>query len=499
MVDRELTPNPAFDADGTGVAKDIREEGQTETGYNDEALDPIVEDNIEIDFRVGADDDFRVVNNKIFPLDSARSYNIVELEIVLTNGSASNYMMGEIVGDGHNQLPGTGTRYSRDDPGDGPAEIVTIDIDTDLMEVRPNTAGEITRVFTGVISNSSRMTEGRFEFMAFWPGFNRIQNGALNFSPPPPAVRSANDVDYTSRQTTTGEVADNIGDFVTKNSKFEYSVNLENNGTQITENRRAGFDTKMVLDGVYSVDITTENSDGALTTLIQRADAVWDVTRYGEFSIGPPEPDGAIPTAATSHKLRYLTEADAGRQSPMYRSIEVIGSGVASRVGYSANAQVSEKPLRVIGEITQTEDEQTAVIFEGDAPPSIDITEPVYTYRNMEINTIEEAEHTFNKIADELRQQLAGGEVTVVGHPEVWPGDAVELPNAPRQPFAEERFIINKVRHRLNNNDGFLTTIEVGGQTDAARSLFDEPGLTPKYEYLSLSDEDRRSIAGRVP
>ena len=80
-----------------------------------------------------------------------------------------------------------------------------------------------------------------------------------------------------------------------------------------------------------------------------------------------------------------------------------------------------------------------------------------------------------------------GGHVEVVGHPEVWPGDAIELPDARDQPLGLDRFLVKKVIHRLNSKNGFMTRIECGGVTNAADTVFvsDVDELKDSQEYDS--------------
>lgn len=439
--------------------------------FVDQPLDPVVQDNLSIDCFIGG-----------------RPYHIVDLEVHLTAGSDSNWAKGDVVPDGHDYKPDPGDPLE----GESPDQII-IDVDNELMELRDG--NEITRIFTGVISNASRVEQGLFEFMAFWPGFNQIQNGSIIVQPPSPLLEnlgesdgggaSLSSVSFTNRLQKASDIAEQIGDFVTQDTGFGYSVNLFEEGIDIN-GTLAGVDTRMNVDGEKVPLVTSGNDDGLLERIIKSTNSVWDVDRYGEFSIGPPAPDGTIPTAVRAHKLRYITDTTAGKQSPAWQSIVVIGDGVVSQDGWGASAQINENPPKFTSPITATG--AAASVEEGV------LAEPTFQYTNLEIDTAEEAEHVLGKLRDEIKKQRAGGTVTVVGHPEVWPGDAIELPDSRNQPFGLERFAISKVTHRLNNSDGFLTEIEVMGQTDAVQSMFsDEVEFTnDRYDtYFSEEELDR--------
>lgn len=107
-----------------------------------------------------------------------------------------------------------------------------------------------------------------------------------------------------------------------------------------------------------------------------------------------------------------------------------------------------------------------------------DIPGPVYTYRNMEIQTQAEADAVAEQIVSKLHEQQATGSVTVVGFPEIRPLDAITMPQAsdstdtnynPLQPMGGTKYSVVKVIHKINSSDGFITEITVGGITKEAK------------------------------
>lgn len=438
-------------------------EGEEEDQFTDEPLDPFVRDNLEVDCII-----------------DGQRYLTRELEVHLTDGSATNYATGIVIA-------------QKD--GDGPevGDKIAIEVDNKLTEIRPNTS-EITRLFTGVISNRSRIKNlGAFEFMAFWPGFNEIQNGKVGINYTPPRIQdfSVKDagtvplkVNYTKSHQLASDIAEQVAETITAGTDFGFDIFISGDGERINGQRYAQ-DIKLWIRSAQ-VPITADGSDEGLLQRVTRAtNTVWEVDRYGNFYIGPPRPNGNIPTSVQSHKLRYITETTAGKQSPAWRSIKVIGDGVVSKDGWASSAQVNEEKQLLSSPIARRTDAQ---------PKDVELAEPTFVYTNLEIKTADEAENVLTQIREDIRKQNAGGEITVVGHPELWPGDAIELPDTEKQPFSNERYAIGKVIHRINNSDGFLTKIEVMGETNAANSVWSDEVNQNKYYDAFYTDEELRRI-----
>jgi hypothetical protein len=448
--------------------------GNEDVQYRDPSLDPVVQDNLDIRVLIGPG---QLVDDNTPSL--GRDYFVTELEVHLTDGAESNYARGIVVPDGHDRKPSTGDPLDDDNRPD----IITIDVDNELTEARPDTDGEITRIFTGIISNSSRLERGRFEFMAFWPGFNVIQNSGVQVSMPTPDVSSTEyqgtpyyQSDYTNTRQFASIIARDIAQDISEQVRFPFDINITDDGYDINGVKYA-TDTELAVQSAY-IPITVEGSDeGMLTRVVNATNSVWEVDRYGNFVVGPPIPRSAVgedeyvPTAIDSHKLRYITETTAGLQSPAWNSIVVIGSGVVSQDGWQSNAQLQENRAQYSEVIT---DKGRSASVEGN------VAEPVFEYTNLEIDTETEARNVLKKLKEKIRKQAGNGEVTVVGHPEVWPGDSIELPDSVNQPFASERYGVEKVTHRINSSDGFITKIKVSGQTNANEAVWSDEVINPQ-------------------
>jgi len=445
--------------------------------FIDDPLPPVTQDNIDIELHVGEEDAFerRDIGETdrpvVAPTDDARSYSIIDAEVELIDGPETNYMQALVVGDGHNIPPSEGDPLNRGDP----PEIVTLNVNNQLTEAERD-GQQISRIFTGVVANAARMGDHHFKMTAFWPGFNIIQDEKVVLAPPPALFFGTDVVDYQFRRNSVSHFINRVGQRVTGGTPFSWTVNMDRDGVLVGElpdgtEVRNGFDIEV------TVDTWREPIEEVLDNMQLKSESIWEVDRYGDFYFGAINPD--------AHKLRFITETSAGKQSPAWRSVLVIGDGVVSQDGWGASAQINEDAMEVRGNIDGAE------VEDG-------LAEPTFVYRNLEINTREEARHVMEELREEIREQAAGGFIEVVGHPEVWPGDAIELPDAPQQPFALERFGVKRVIHRLNNNDGYTTRIECGGITNASKTVFEDELMDIIEEQKEYEDsrEDRQQAAG---
>ena len=435
--------------------------------FVDDPLTTVTQDNIDIALRIGPASSFerRSVDGGadrpvLAPTSSARSYHIIDAEVELTKNTEANFMEATIVGDDTDKRPSEGDPLNEYvDP-----EVVTLDVYNQLTEAERD-SNNISRVFTGQVANAARMGDHSFKMTAFWPGHNIIKNKKVLLVPPPVLFAGLENVDYNPRRNKISTFAELTGNRITRGTPFEPVINMSTDGIVVGE-RPDGTEIRYGYDGEITLTTWKKEVNSVLETLARGSLSEWDVDRYGDFYFGAARP--------RAHKLRYITDTSAGKQSPPWRSVQVIGDGIVSQDGWNASAQINEEPEVVRGNL-------------GGSGFDADLAEPTFVYRNMEIQTRDEAMHVLNKIREEIREQAGGGHVEVVGHPEVWPGDAIELPDARDQPLGLDRFLVKKVIHRLNSKNGFMTRIECGGVTNAADTVFvsDVDELKDSQEYDS--------------
>jgi len=65
-----------------------------------------------------------------------------------------------------------------------------------------------------------------------------------------------------------------------------------------------------------------------------------------------------------------------------------------------------------------------------------------------------------------IKDQATRGRLKLLGAPQVTPGDAIEIKNAPK-PELNGLFKVTSIRHVLNKRDGYLTFIGFSGQGGA--------------------------------
>ena len=347
--------------------------------------------------------------------------------------------------------------------------------------------GQNTRLFTGALANLTATGLGNWKGEAFDPSYKVFAEGTnfMNQEIDIPSTIGAEDLTDNSlvepkfRSFTYGGGAEgvNLGvpDFGSENSFNTPSATrikaselasliadeagisnpnivFEEGGVDQGNGNRAGYDIDI------QVDDESITVDDALTKLETSAEAAWWFNREGEFYIGAPVQGEPV----DEYELIFITETSAGASTPAYQSVEVIGSGVVSERGWAQTNLQPEDPITI--ESSRTSGER----------------EPVFTYRNMSIQTDAEAEQTANAILNDLQDQQKDGKVTVVGMPEVRPRDLIRMPSSEKQPMGGTEYGVTKVVHKLNSSDGFITNIHVGGVRQEQEVLQSEQ---PDTEY----------------
>jgi len=230
----------------------------------------------------------------------------------------------------------------------------------------------------------------------------------------------------------------------------------------------------------------------ALDAAREATESEWWFDKEGTFRFGVPRP--------TKHELQFITDTSAGKTTPPYQSLRVIGSGAASQEGYSRSSMNIEDRISIERNIAQREngDPTIAEVEEGEEPLGT-----TFEYRNLEISTDEQAESTAQRLAEDLAEQQADGTVTVVGFPEIVPLDGILMPQAQNdeepnynanQPMGGRAYTVYKVVHRLNSSDGFVTKLNVAGVIGATSIVVESTVDATSREELTT--EERQAFSG---
>lgn len=189
------------------------------------------------------------------------------------------------------------------------------------------------------------------------------------------------------------------------------------------------------------------------------------------------------PTKTALHKLSWIIDSSAGFQTPPYQSVRVLGDDIGTE---SANGWQSANMVPTIEELSETKvslaDDGDSFVYEFG-----ELNEPTFTYEDESIRTREEARVVAKDLLDGLQSQRASGEIIIPGRPMVDIFDVVEMPPSfsttkEGKEFPPAQYIVEKVVHRINPSDGFITEISVGG-------LVNRYVDKPYYKYTQVGDE----------
>jgi len=184
-------------------------------------------------------------------------------------------------------------------------------------------------------------------------------------------------------------------------------------------------------EGVINTTFKSVSADAAIENLTKLAGRVWYINRDNALVVT----DASL--VGESKQLDRLIEASAGKRTPPYQSVRVIGNTPTSRRGQEARHLVSSGPV-------------TAQAGRG---------KPVYEYENDDIATLRQARNIADSLLQRLQKQQRGGFVTVLGRGDIRPFDRVIMP--PRR--GGEEYIVEEVKHTVNDKSGFLTQLQLGG------------------------------------
>lgn len=378
-----------------------------------------------------------------------------------------------------------------------------LEADNSLISERDSDAEEDNLLFDGNLANISATGKNSFEGIAYDPAQQAfapeedggsLMNEFIHLGQPEYSYTAMWEPNAgTKYETQTIEATELAQQIVESLGITDYEIELVDGGVTLGEGEDA--DTFAYNRTIWISDslITVEE---ALTKLREWCEVEWWFDKEGVFHIGVPRP--------TKHELKFITETNAGRTTPPYQGVRVIGSGSASTEGYSrTNMEIEDK---VVVEASIAIDEAT-----GDPIANIgEIAEPTFEYQNLEVSNDEQARSTAKKLVEDLAEQQADGTVTVVGFPEVVPMDGIIMPNGEDggypdddirtdMPMGGRGYGVYKVVHRLNSSDGFITKIHVAGVTGVVATEISSKQANTTYDATDTNRVDSSAdLAGAI-
>lgn len=324
---------------------------------------------------------------------------------------------------------------------------------------------ELYRVYTGYVGNTFEMQKGLWEIDCFNFMID-LKKVEINYSTGDTETYISNIVRALVRK-----INDNLDETV----EAELELNLDL--SQQAPPPGSGYFDYYLIRNIENRDIpistqyTGEKAADVLDDLSKRANSAWWIDANNVLQFGPTE--------TSIHKLDWVTDTSAGKQTPPYRSVKVIGDGLVSKDGWEGKNLVSQEGVGANGNVETTNqsyggyDERTLRNL-GATTEEIELLQkttgelrkPTFTYKNKSIKTQQEAENTRDRILDELQEQQAGGEVTVVGRPMIDPLDVIEMPDAfgnPEQDVEPAQYLVQGVRHLVDGSNGYITKVDCGG------------------------------------
>lgn len=415
-------------------------------------------------------------------------WHVIDAKVELSRMSTPNYVDLLMVPDPNQTAPNLPNKINSLLGAD-----FRLEADNQLISERDTDAEEDSLLFDGNLANISPTGERTYEGIAYDPaqqpftpsegGGGSIMNQYIDISIPGYSYADKMWESYgagVSFEPQTFKASELIVRALDKMNIEDYEIELKKDGVTVEGDEGSytgGYDRKI------NITQSRVKISDLFARLREKTESEWWFDKEGTFHFGVPRP--------TKHELRFITDTDAGKTTPPYQSIRVIGSGSASQEGYSRtnmdieNKIIVEKNLALSGEGDPTIED-----LSDDEEPK----EPVFEYRNLEVSTDEQAEATAKKVAEDLGEQQEDGTITVVGFPEVVPLDGVLMPNTEEQPMGGRGYNVYKVVHRLNNSDGFITKIHVAGVIGVTKTVVSndpDPDI-----FANVTQRERELFAG---
>ena len=323
--------------------------------------------------------------------------------------------------------------------GDGSIDVVLFDPGQSLFES-----------FSAQSSNASGTNSEQTQ--------SSIQNAKITLPSP-----QSEDVDNDQRIEIKAKEAVEL--VLEKIGITERTIELTDGGKEFTVNGETFV-------GAYNRNLSFDkaewNAHNLLVEIENRTESTFLFEKDGTFKFGTPN--------IKRHKLFFVTETTAGIKSPPYQSVKVVGTGILSDSADIENPAVitEDKIVKKFaleddsvadGGPTDFEQDQLASQRVGGVTESTEsdgivsgITkEPVYTYKSADLVTDAQVQSAARSIIRKIKEQQKGGEITVIGYPEITLNDSIIMP----EEFGGEAYAATKITHRINSSDGFITKINV--------------------------------------
>jgi hypothetical protein len=433
----------------------------------------VIADTVEVDMRIGG-----------------QPWLLSEARVELSRNRTPNYV------DINKMTPDTDAGSLFESPNELIGKTFTLNVNNELISERDTNASEETLLFKGNIANISAVGTNVYEGIAYDPSqqalnaaaSGNILNQEVKVQSP---LRDLNEIiipDSTAYQNPGGgiELSEDVVVLGARDALDQVlrQSGIDQNGAdiQLSEEPEERTGPRGTFSGAENLPLKFDESNLTLGSVLEKiqeeTNSFWWFDREGVFHFGLPEP--------TVHSPELIMETSAGLTTPPYQSVKVIGSGVASKGGYSNSTQNPAEPIVKAANITFSDGEPTANKKDFDfGDELLFLTEPTFVYESQEIVTEKQAENVLTKIAQDLGEQYLSGKVTVVGFPEVEVFDVIIMPHAeqskrdvgnfsPRQPMGGGVFGVYKVVHKINPTDGFVTDIHTAGMVGPASVLVEE-------------------------
>ncbi len=304
-----------------------------------------------------------------------------------------------------------------------------VDFDRNIM----NRDRESARIFTGTIANAIDLGDGAFVIKAFTAEVDLIRTEI-------PLGRS---IDPSSTKELVSIIFNKVNQELSENIEFNIDFDQRDVPYGATHYR-----SHPIADEINETVIEDEYDPISAAKMLEfigrKTNSIWWVDSRNVVQFGT--------TKTSNHKLSFVTDSSAGKQTPPYNGVRVIGDGIASQEGWETKDMISAK-FAVSVETLEDIGVPEALIFE---------------YRDDSIKTQEQADNAAKQLLTDLQEQQAEGTVTIVGYPLVKKYDIIEMPDSfgnTKLDFLTvppAQYAVSAVTHKFGS-DGYTTEIECAG------------------------------------